>query len=109
MKIVNVVPLTRAIGKETLTYFTAKEVEIGSFVSVPIRNKTVTAIVISADEALNSKSEIKDATYGIKKIIDVHDGSFFTPAFIKAAERTANYFASTTGSIIKTLTPPPNN
>lgn len=105
MKIVNVIPISRTMGKETLTYFTAKEIVVGDFVSVPVRKKTIIAVVTSVHEAQDAKTALKDASYGLKKITEVHDSGFLSPAFVRAALRAASYFATSTGAIIDTLTP----
>ena len=65
--IVSVYPLSRGAGKDQLTYFTAKRVSPGALVSVPIRNKTTDAIVVSVRSAHISKSELKAASFSIKK------------------------------------------
>lgn len=107
MKIVNVIPLVRVIGKETLMYFTSKDVSVGSYVSVPIRNKEVLAFVVSVHDVQSSKISIKKLAYGLKKISKVYGGDFLLPAFIKATERLAKYFIGTTGAVLETLTSQP--
>lgn len=105
MKIINVIPLSRGIFKETLSYFSSKDISIGSIVSVPIRKKIVNAIVISKEDTSNAKAQLKSSTFAIKKIESVKTKHFFTQAFTEAAKDTAEYFSTTTGSIIQALTP----
>src|SRR3989344_1639065 len=104
-KLVEVIPISRGVNKETLTYFTTKPVTMGSLVSAPLRKKTIPALVTSVRGVEDTKSEIKDATYSIKKLSLVHEGEYLLPAFIKAAEETARYFLATTGAVIEALTP----
>jgi hypothetical protein len=51
MKIVTVIPLSKGIFKEELTYFTAKEISNGSVVKIPVRNKSILGIVIYSTDA----------------------------------------------------------
>lgn len=103
--IVSVYPISRGAGKDQLTYFTAKKVRPGALVSVPIRNKTTDAIVVSVRTAHISKSEIKAASFSIKKILAVKAEHFFLPSFVEAAEETARYFATHTGAVLYSLIP----
>jgi|ETNmetMinimDraft_33_1059910.scaffolds.fasta_scaffold03693_4 primosomal protein N' (replication factor Y) len=105
MYIVDVIPLSRGMQKETLSYFTSKKVSRGAIVSVPLRLKNVGAIVVDIRDAKTVKTDIKNAHYGLKKVTDIRAARFFLPAFIEAAEHTASYFVSGTGAIIETLTP----
>lgn len=105
MKIVHVTPLLRASQKESLSYFTLKNVHPGSFVLVPVRNKHVYGLVTQTEDVTSSKINIKDASYGMKKVISVYDEMLFLPEFLKASEHCARYFAATTGAVLETFTP----
>ncbi|MCC2630941.1 MAG: primosomal protein [Candidatus Paceibacter sp.] len=104
MNIVHVVPITRGIGKETLSYFTASEVKPGSIVKVPIRTKSVPALVVSVEAASDLKAELKSSPFSIRKIGKLHMLPIFLPAFIDAAKDAAEYFASSTGSVLASIT-----
>lgn len=105
MKLVHVIPIARGILREQLTYFTSKELNSGSVVSVPIRNKQTTALVVSYENAELSKSQLKSSSYTIKKVTAIKALNFFLPAFIESAKKTAEYFAGTTGSVLNSLIP----
>ncbi len=105
MKLVHVIPIARGILKEQLTYFTSKELNSGSVVSVPIRNKQITALVVSSENAQLSKTQLKSSSYTIKKVTVVKALNFFLPSFIESAKKTAEYFAGTTGAVLNTLIP----
>ena len=102
---VEVMPIAQGVGNELLTYFSSKEIPVGSIVGIPLRNKTVNGIVVSSQNASLSKTDLKRADYQIKKIGSVKTGIFFPPHFVKAAEKTAYYFATSGGAVIETLTP----
>jgi primosomal protein N' len=105
MNIVHVVPITRGITKETLSYFTASDIMPGSVVKVPVRSRIVPALVVSVEPATELKAEIKSSAFAIRKIAKLKAWSVFLPAFIDAAKDAAEYFASSTGSIMASITP----
>ncbi len=105
MHIVDVIPLSRDIKKETLSYFTVKNISVGDMVRIPLRSKEVPAIVVDIRDASSLKGDIKDSPYGLRKIIDVTSSHFFLPAFITAAKNAARYFATVAGAVIETITP----
>ncbi len=101
--IITVIPLTRSKVAGELSYFTASEVPIGAIVSVPLRSKNIYAIVINVRPAADLKSEIKDASFQLKKIGKVKAIAFFPPTFMEACKILAEYYATTIGSVIDTL------
>lgn len=105
MKIVTVVPLSRGIFRDQLSYFTSSPVRLGSLVSVPVRNQISHAIVVEIEDAKAVKSRLKSASFSIKKIDKVQEVPIFAPTFIEAACATAEYFATTPGSVIGSLIP----
>src|SRR5438552_1498626 len=105
MRIIEVTPIAQNITRETLSYFTSKEIEGGSIVIVPIRNKLVPAIVIETKSVSENKTDIKNANFQIKKIENVETISFLSNAHLKAAKKTADFFCGTMGSVINTFAP----
>jgi len=103
MYVVEVIPITRAIGKETLTYFTSKKIAAGALVEVNIRSKNKQAIVVSSKPARESKISLRSSSYPVKKINSVVSKSFLLPGFIEAARESAEYFAGSTGSVLNIL------
>jgi primosomal protein N' len=104
MNIVHVVPIARGINKETLSYFTASDVQPGAIVKVPVRNRSVPALVVSVEPAEDIKSELKNSPFMIKKIGKLKMQPIFLPAFIHAAQDAAEYFAGSTGSVLASIT-----
>ncbi len=103
MNIITVIPLTRSKLAETLSYFTASEVPVGAIVTVPIRSKTVHAIVAETRIAEDIKIEIKRAPYEIRKLGKVKANAFFPIPFMEAAKKLAHYYAGNVGSVIDAL------
>ncbi len=105
MYIATVIPISKSVNKEQLTYFTAKEIPLGSIVDIPVRSRTTEGIVINIEEAQNLKSAVKDASYQLKKIGQVYGLAPYRESFFKACELMKNYSVSTTGSVIDAMLP----
>jgi primosomal protein N' (replication factor Y) len=105
MKIVTVVPISRGISKDTLTYFTKNETPIGSIVSIPLRKKIIYGLVTDSQPADMMKSEIKSLSFSIKKIENIESLSFLSETFIKAVQKIADYNASSVGAVLSVLIP----
>ncbi len=105
MNVVTVIPLSRGIFKDHLSYFTSSEVQLGSLVSVPIRNKTVHALVVKTEKAKDIKAKVKSAPFSIRKVEKIRSTPVFSPAFMETAIDAAQYFAATPGSVIESLVP----
>ena len=105
MKIVTVIPIARGLVQEELTYFTGQAVEPGALVSIAVKRRTVEALVTAVRAAADIKAAVRAADFSLKKILRIRRANFFSPAFLAAAQQTADYFASPLGPILKNLVP----
>ena len=105
MKIVTVIPLAKGIFKEELTYFTGGVVPNGSIVSIPVRNKKILGIVIHSEEVSNAKSNIKEMSFNLKKILEIKDRAIFTNEFLISGIEASKYFATKNGIGLTSLMP----
>ncbi len=105
MKTVTVIPIAKGIGKEHLTYFSAKDIPVGALVSVPVRSKMVDALVVEVADVEASKSEIKDASYQLKKIEKIKGASIFSEIFLRTVDAARHYYLTQTGTIIEAVVP----
>ncbi len=105
MKIVTVIPLSKSALKEDLTYFTAKEIPDGSIVEIPLRNKKVLGIAVTSEEVSGAKSDIKNMSFNLRKILDVKEHSIFRDEFIKTSIEISRYFAAPKGLTLNNLLP----
>jgi len=105
MKIVTVIPIARGLVQEELTYFTGQAVEPGALVSIAVKRRTVEALVTAVRAAADIKATVRAADFSLKKILRIRRANFFSPAFLAAAQQTADYFASPLGPILKNLVP----
>lgn len=105
MVILEIIPFYKTFKKDSLSYFSAKDVPVGSIVTINIRNKDVKGLVISKKSADDEKQELKENTFALKKVKSIQKNTILNPELISAAKETADYFATSTGSIITTIVP----
>ena len=105
MYVLDVIPIAKAIGRETLTYFTSERLIPGTLVSVPLRARKVQAIVTAAEDVRSAKSRIRSLEHELRRIEGLEATRFLLPSFIDAAIQTARFAATTTGSVIFDLVP----
>ncbi|MFP4022429.1 MAG: hypothetical protein ACLFTS_01095 [Candidatus Paceibacterota bacterium] len=105
MQVVTVTPLAYTTIQDELTYFSETEIKEGAVVSVFIRKKEVPALVIRTEPLMEVKSRIKSSPFGLKKINSVITEKLYSKTVLKAAEKTAEYYVSPLGSILKGITP----
>jgi primosomal protein N' len=105
MYILEIMPLTKSIRVEHLSYFSTKDIEIGSLVTIELRKKIVHGIVLNKKDGLASKEELKSQKFSLKKIRGVSKNTILQNQFIITCNKSAEYFATSTGSIINTLVP----
>ena len=67
MKLVHVIPISKGIQRDKLSYFSAQDIPDGALVSVPLRNRTVFAIVVNSEEAKDVKAKLKSSDFAMKK------------------------------------------
>jgi len=105
MKIVTVIPLKKGAWKEDLTYFSVQDIPNGSIVTISLRNKKVLGLVISSEDAASLKSNIKDMSFNLKKIIEVKECSIFLKEYLDSAIETSKYFIGSKNNGITSLIP----
>ena len=108
MHIIEVIPIARGVGAETLSYFCPVPIATGSVIGIPVRSKIIQGVVVSTREAADMKSDLKQATFALKKI-NAEEAKkarpFFTKEFMATARQTAEYYAATVGSVLAALVP----
>jgi primosomal protein N' (replication factor Y) len=91
--------------KDHLTYFSAKEIERGAIVTVPLRKRLVSGLVVKVEPANLAKTALRNADHSLKKIKEVKCPRLLSPHFLRAAELCSDYFATTIGSVLDSLLP----
>lgn len=107
MNIVNVIPLKKGIGVEELSYFTAETIPGGAIVSVPLRGRKISAIVISCVDARTERQKVRSADFALKKLESVNAETGVGPAFMGAAQAIARESGMPISSVLGALLPLP--
>ncbi len=105
MYIIECLPLIKASLPGPLSYFSTKAFEPGSLIKVELRKKQVAALVLSNKSVAENKAEIKSADFTIKKISAFGSGPFLRKEFLAGVDAVAEYFATSTGSVLHQLIP----
>lgn len=105
MKIVTVIPLAKGVFKEDLTYFTAKEISLGSIVEVSLRHRKILALTIGIEELSDTKTNIKDLNFSLRKIENVKENSIFKKEYLDSALLLSKYFVAKKNVSIAALIP----
>lgn len=104
MYLVEIIPISRGVGKESLTYFSKDMIPEGSLVSIPLRKKSFAdGLVIGNKEVLNEKAEIRKSDFALRKIGKVKAQNLLSKSFVEAAKESARFFAGTTGSVLNSF------
>ncbi len=103
MRVIEVIPIVKGITKATLSYFSKDKLPLGSFVRIPVRNGYSQGLVVGSKDARLAKSSIKKADFSLKKISLSNGSSGIPPSLLKAIEQTAEYYATTIGSVLSVV------
>ena len=105
MRLLSILPIARGIRLEILTYFSAKDIPVGTMVSIPLRKKIVPGIIIESEDALQNKSAIKGMDFSIKKILQ-HKEDISLPLWLmSASKKIAEQSVTSVGGVIASILP----
>lgn len=105
MLLIEVSPITSKVAKDSLTYFSSKDIAVGDIVSVDIRKKTYDALVVAVDDVKNRKIEVKSSDFGLRKVKEKRGAAPFYREFFESCRAARNYFVGNLGQIIDYFIP----
>ncbi len=105
MYLIKAIPIARGIGADLLSYWSPSEALPGSVIRVPLRKRTVGALVLFCQPANESKAEIKSAEFEMRKISNVNAKQIISPQFFKMTEEVARHYSSSVGGTLFDLVP----
>lgn len=105
MFLIKVIPIAKGVRNDELSYFSNEKIEIGSIAEIEIRSRKILSLVVSAQDVLENKSELKNLDYKLKKIKKVKGRSFLDENFLEAVYEISKYYISPIGSILNELIP----
>lgn len=105
MRLLHVYPISRGIAKDELTYFTSIEAAPGSIVSVPLRSKTIPALIISSEDVSDARAELRQSDFALRKIAARSARALFFPAYVDAILKASEYYAAAPGALFAATIP----
>lgn len=78
MYILSVIPIQRGIPFSTLSYFSSDALGAGTIVEIPLGRQTIYGLVYGSVSLIEAKTDIKQATFALKKIKSVVGVSNFS-------------------------------
>lgn len=106
MYVVQVTPLIRGTKLESLSYFSAIQYEVGSFLKAPVRKKQQLVIVTECQPVAKSKTSVKSAAFSLKKLPAQKDPVVIPDSIRHTATDLADIYPVSAGAILHTLLPP---
>lgn len=105
MNILKVVPFQKGFRTEYLTYFTTKDVSIGNIVTFDIKTKTYRGFVIDVENAKDTKTDIKQSSFSLKKIKSIYKETIFNTALVQTLTDAKEYYATSIGALSTVIVP----
>jgi primosomal protein N' len=106
MYVVEVMPILRGGKKERLSYFCATRLPQGSIASVPVRGKSVPALIVDAVPVADLKSAVRSSRYALKKIrAGTPVRRLFSDGFREALADIARFHAASESETLFSLVP----
>lgn len=106
MYVIQVTPLIRGTKLESLSYFSAINYEIGSFIAVPIRKKNQPAVVTSSKPVSDTKTSLKSAAFSLRRLPAQKDIVIVPASLRDTADTLSKIYPVSAGAILYNLLPP---
>jgi len=96
MEILEIIPFNKSFKKETLSYFSTREVPIGSIVTIELRKKDIKGIVVAKKDLKDKKTDVRASDFKLKKVKSVQKNTILNNELVSSASELAEYFATST-------------
>lgn len=107
MYILDIIPLRKGIPRDTLSYFSARQVPIGALVEIPLQSKTISGIVINQTDARDMKSSIRSGSFSLKQIGPVIAEKGFPSKILTTLQHISLETLIPVGTLLTTFFPDP--
>lgn len=104
MYIMTIIPIAKGIPRDELSYFSAKEIPLGTLVTVPFGARSIKGVIVDQQPVRDLKSSIKQNNFALRNITMIHQERL-PEALFKAGQKCASIFAQPIGSILETMIP----
>lgn len=106
MFVIEVIPLVRGIQIESLSYFSSTSYTTGSIVSIPVRGKNISGIVVDSNAVSSTKTALKAATFSLRKLPEQTSTGAISTNFLNLVEKLYQITPAKRGAILFSLLPP---
>lgn len=104
MYTVEVAPLVRGTFLDSLTFFSKESVAVGALVRIPLRGRSVHALILSIRDARQEKLGLKTLGFALKKLEDTEPQLVLSEAFMSGAMALARYALVPVGAVVREFT-----
>jgi len=105
MYVIEVIPMRRAIHVESLSYFSGTPYAPGTILTIPLRNKETSGVVVTSKEVSGAKTALRAATFSLKKLPEQKHPPTLSEAFMQTVHTLADFYACQPGALLHTLLP----
>lgn len=106
MFVIEVIPLKRGINVESLSYYSALSYDIGTLLTIPLRNQETTAVVISSKSVSVAKTALKTATFSLRKLNIQPNAQKLPQSLLSTAQKVSEVSPASIGAILFSMLPP---
>jgi primosomal protein N' len=103
MYLVHVLPLSKSRELAQLSYFSGTLFACGDIVEVPLRKKTIKAVVLEVVDARSLKQELKTQDFAVRKVVSTAPLGTLASRALSAVAQTADYYLGSSGQILRLL------
>lgn len=103
MYILEIIPLQKGIPRDTLSYFSARLIDLGSVVEIPLNSRIITGIVVAQHSARDAKASIRSGTFSLKSISSVVRDQQFPSIVMKTLQSVSLQTLIPIGTLISTF------
>lgn len=107
MFIIEVIPLQKGIPRDTLSYFSMREIALGALVNVPLQSRTIQGIVIKNTPAKDMRASIRTGSFSLKPIDSVVQEKGFPAKIITTLQEISEQTLVPLGTVLMQLFPEP--
>ena len=106
MFVIEVIPLAKGIQIESLSYFSSIAYGTGSIVTIPVRGKTISGIVVDSHPVSSTKTALKAATFSLRKLPVQENVATLSPQLLATVAKLYERIPAKRGAILFALLPP---
>lgn len=106
MFIISAIPLTKNQSLEALSYYSSVTYPVGTLLTIPIRSREITAIVLKVEPVSAAKTALRAATFSLRKLPAQSDAPCLPKNLLDTAAALTKTVPAHQGSILFQLLPP---